>query len=236
MNNPFTLEILQAINDWQLGTTTARGKKLEELCVNLPAEYRTVEFPCYRKINLKKDGVFSMFAHHSLPERISSWSSSVDVVKNFKHGVSLKIGEQSFIYQTNPTQNEVILNLIAVYKSCDFHNALNQHRNNIKNINRGIDRYNDSQSEVVLQKEVVTHKDIYMLGGRSHAFCVSHYSNIKSLSLSNSVYDITTNTVITFKWLSPEITSKVIARVLSRYPQPFNVYSMSYGYVSSKKK
>ncbi|QMV50608.1 hypothetical protein [Ewingella americana] len=235
MNNPFTLEILQAINDWQLSTTTARGKKLEKLCVQLPAEYRTVDFPCYRKINLKKDGVFSVFARHSLPERISSWSSSVDVVKSFKHGVSLKVGEQSFIYQTNPAQNEVILNLIAVYKSCYFHNALNQHRNNIKNIKLGIDRYKDSQSEVVLKKEVVTHKDIYMLGGRSQAFCISHYSDIKSLSLSNSVYDITTNTIIIFKWLTPEKTSKVISKVLTRYPQPFNVYSLNYGYVRSKK-
>lgn len=236
MNNPFTLEILQAINDWQSGTTTARGKKLEELCVNLPDKYRTVESPCYRKINLKKDGVFSIFAHFCLPERISSWSSSVDIVKSFKHGVSLKIGEQSFIYQTNPTKNEVIINLIAVYKSCDFQNSLKQNIENIKNVNLGIVRYNDSQSEVVLKKEVVTHKDIYMLGGRSTAFCISHSSDIKNLSLSNSVYDITTNTIIVFKWLSPEKTSEVIDRVLRRFPQPFNVYSMNYGYVASKKK
>lgn len=66
MSNPFILEILQAINDWQRSTTKNRGKKLETLCVNLPAQYKTVDFACYRKINLQKDGVFSMFAHYRL--------------------------------------------------------------------------------------------------------------------------------------------------------------------------
>ncbi len=53
MSNPFTLEILQAINDWQRSTTKNRGKKLETLCVNLPAQYKTVDFACYRKINFQ---------------------------------------------------------------------------------------------------------------------------------------------------------------------------------------
>ena len=236
MSNPFKLEILQAINDWQRGTTTARGKKLEELCVNLPEKYTKVDFPCYRKMNLKKDGVFSIFAHLCLPERISSWSSSVDVVKSFKHGVSLKIGEQSFIYKTIPSQKEVIINLIAVYESYDFHSAVNLFRDDIKDIKLGIDRYHNSQLEVILKKKVVTHKDIYILGGRSSDFCVSHSSNGKNLSLSALAYDITTNKVIFFKWLTPEKTSKVIETVLRKSPQPFNVYSMNYGYVPSKTK
>ncbi|EBY0801712.1 hypothetical protein DUU53_00870 [Salmonella enterica subsp. enterica serovar Berlin] len=185
---------------------------------------------------MKKDGVFSIFAHLYLPERISSWSSSIDIVKSFKHGVSLKTGEQSFIYQTYPTKNEVVLNLIAVYKSCDFHNALSRHRENIKNVNLGIERYNNSQSEVILKKDVVTHKNIYMLGGRSSDFCISHYFAIKNLPISNLVYDITTNKIVVFKWLSPKKTSEVIDRVLRKSPQPFNVYNMNYGYVASKKK
>lgn len=157
MSNPFTLEILQAINDWQRSTTKNRGKKLETLCVNLPAQYKTVDFACYRKINLQKDGVFSMFAHYRLPERSSSWSSSVDAVKNFKHGVSLNIVEQSFIYQTIPTPNEIILNLIAVYNSSDFQSALSLHRKDIDNVHLGIDKYGNSQLEVVLKKDFVTH-------------------------------------------------------------------------------
>lgn len=236
MSNPFTLEILQAINDWQRSTTKARGKKLEKLCVNLPAQYKTVEFTCYRKINLQKDGVFSMFAHYRLPERISSWSSSVEVVKGFKRGVSLRVVEQSFIYQTIPTPSEVILNLIAVYNSSDFQSALSLHRKDINDIHLGIDFYGNSQLEVVLKKDVVTDNDIYMLGGRSSAFCASHSPIIKKLSLSYLHYDITTNKVIAFKWLSPEKTRKVIDNILRKYPQPFNVYGKSYGYVISKKK
>lgn len=236
MSNPFTLELLQAINDWQLSTTKERGKKLETLCVNIPAQYKTVDFPCYRKINLQKDGVFSIFAHYRLPERISSWSSSVDVVKIFKRGVSSKIVEQSFIYQTIPTPNEVILNLIAVYKSSDFKSALNLHRKGINNVHLGIDRYGYSQLEVVLKKDFVTHNDIYMLGGRSSDFCVSHSPVIRKMSLSYLAYDLRKNKVIAFKWLSPESTRRIIERVLRKYPQPFNVYGKSYGYVPSKKK
>ncbi|ENN7602976.1 hypothetical protein ACAI74_004796 [Escherichia coli] len=235
MSNPFTLEILQAINDWQRSTTKNRGKKLETLCVNLPAQYKTVDFACYRKINLQKDGVFSMFAHYRLPERISSWSSSVDVVKNFKHGVSLNIVEQSFIYQTSPTPNEIILNLIAVYNSSDFQSALSLHRKDIDNVHLGIDKYGNSQLEVVLKKDFVTHNDIYMLGGRSSAFCVSHSPIIQKMSLSYLDYDIRKNKVIAFKWLSHEITRRIIDRILRKYPQPFNAYGKSYGYIIPKK-
>ena len=177
-----------------------------------------------------------MFAHYCLPERISSWSSSVNIVQSFKRGVSLKVVEQSFIYRTIPAQGEVILNLTEVYKSPEFNSALDVHRQNITDFMLGIGRYGNTQYEVVLKKDMVTDKDIYMLGGRSSAFCASHAPVIYKLSTTHMAYDITTNSVIAFKWLNPNQTQRVIARVMRKYPQPFNVYGKCYGFTNAKTK
>ncbi|NCJ10790.1 hypothetical protein GW643_10345 [Serratia marcescens] len=233
-DNPFSLKLLQAINDWQIKTTTSRGKRLKELSAKLPKEFRECKHVCYRKLELEKSGVFSLVAKSMLKEKISSWSPSVDVVKKFKFGVSLDIeNELSFIIRYKPKSSEVILNLEAVYGNELFNSAVNQHESSIKNISKGIRAYGNSQKEVILEIGHVDQLNIYMIGG-----CSSPVSMVYAPQVFPRLQDGDTVAVYKdykyfciFKWVEPERTGIALARTLQRLGVtiPYNVFSKKYG-------
>lgn len=233
-DNPFNLKLLQAINDWQITTTTKRGKKLKNLSANLPKEFRECERVCYRKLELEKSGIFSLVGKSMLKEKISSWSPSVDVVKKFKFGVSLDVeNEQSFIIRCVPKSSEVILNLDAVYGSELFNSAVTQHENSIKNISKGIRAYGNSQIEVILEVEHVNQSHIYMMGG-----CSSPISMVYAPQVFSRLQDGDTVAVYkdyryfcVFKWIDPERMGVALTRALQKsgVTIPYNVFSKKYG-------
>jgi hypothetical protein len=61
MSDPLTLELLQAVSNWQRGGNAAqnkrRGQKLKAICASLPQEYRTCSLCCFRQVALPKGGV-----------------------------------------------------------------------------------------------------------------------------------------------------------------------------------
>ena len=230
-SNPFTLDLLQAINDWQINSTSKRGKKLEKLSSNLPVRFKMLTSPCYRKINLEKGGVFSLLGRTRLDEKISSWSTSVSVAQNFRGGVSRRhLIEQSIILEYSPDSSEIIINLNEVYKSNEFQNAINIYSGQINNISEGINKYGEHQHEVVLKVEYVTHKNVYMIGGRSSSTCISNIDKIRRPLGSQLVYDITKNEVFTIKWLNNEKTKNLVERITQTKNYPYNVFSKHYGY------
>ena len=85
----FSLELLQAINDWQSGgdhkQKIRRGDALKALARDLPAEFRTLPSVCYRQELTKKIGSGSCFLKISCPRQL--WTSSHDVARYFKGGV-----------------------------------------------------------------------------------------------------------------------------------------------------
>ena len=87
----FSLELLQAINDWQSGgdhkQKVRRGAALKAVARDLPAEFRTPPSVCYRQEAHEKDRVWKLLAENKLPETIASWTSSFDVARDFKGGV-----------------------------------------------------------------------------------------------------------------------------------------------------
>lgn len=232
--NPFTLELLQAINDWQRYSTSARGEKLYKLCANLPPNFKTVTSPCFRKINLEKGGIFSLFSRNKLDEKISSWSTSESIVREFKGGVSKRhLIEQSIILKFSPQPYEVIINLSEVYNSTEFKEALYNHSDKIKNIDKGINKYNNSQSEVVINLEYVNSDNVHMVGGRSAGVCISKLDKLKRPPNSQIFYNIDKNEVHVFKWLSEYKTKNLIKRMKKYKRYPFNVLSKNFGF---KKK
>ncbi|WP_413535184.1 hypothetical protein [Rahnella inusitata] len=113
----FSLKVLQAINDWQICANTKRGNKLKSLAANLPLRYRTCQHECYRKINMNKGATFDLMGKFSLKEKISSWSTDIDIVKKFKRGVTKDVlHEQSIIFKLIPSCTQVIINLDEVYR------------------------------------------------------------------------------------------------------------------------
>ncbi len=230
-HNYFTLELLQAINDWQISSNSKRGKKLKGLALHLPQKYKQCNSVCYRKLDLKKDAVFSLLGRLRLNEKISSWSLSEQVVKEFKHGVSKKQHqEQSIILWFIPSPSDVVVNLNEIYNCSDFKNAVNLHHKDIDDYDKGIKYYANSQVEVILDVEYVTDKNIYLLGGRSGSFPANTAPTIYKRKEMQLQYDIDTNRVYVFKWLSQSQSQDVLIRVRNKVSVPYNVYAKRYGY------
>src|SRR6202035_3904230 len=88
----FGLELLQAISDWQRDCDdrdlrARRGQTLKEAAANLPVRYRQVTGRCFRQMSLDSGNLWRLATETELPEAISSWSTSFEVVKWFKGGV-----------------------------------------------------------------------------------------------------------------------------------------------------
>ena len=86
--NVFTLELLQAVNDWQrVGDhrqKVRRGARLKERAASLPEPIRTCGGVCYRQEAQEKDRVWHLLACNRLPETIAAWTTDLNVAKTLK--------------------------------------------------------------------------------------------------------------------------------------------------------
>lgn len=164
----FDVCLLQAISDWQLGGDVAakkvRGERLKVLAADLPAEFRSCAAGCYRRLSLTKGAVWKAGTEYALEETISSWTLDLNVAQTFKGGVPPK-GYQGAIFSHQPSAQEVIVNLNALFSNAEFQQAVSEHRNEIKSFDRGIGRYGNSQCEVILSLENLPLDSIHCWGG-----------------------------------------------------------------------
>lgn len=164
----FTLELLQAINDWQKSSGDKRGKALRNLAADLPPHFRTCGLCCFRQIALEKGSVWDLLAENELPEKISAWTTDLGVAKSFKGGVPPKgQGWQGVIFVMYPQPEHVVLNLSALYQDPTFTKAIDKHKPSISNFADGIGRYWNSQSEVIIEISDLSVPDVHALGGFS---------------------------------------------------------------------
>lgn len=168
MQDKFPLSLLQAVSDWQRSSTQKRAQALKAECEALSSEFRTCLLVCYRQIALPKGGVWSLIGEERLPEKISSWTLDIEVAKSFKGGVPPEgQGFQGTILYLYPPPGSVIVNLSKLFRDAAFLEALKKNEKNITGYHDGAGRYENSQSEVVLEIDEVTPEDIYSLGGHS---------------------------------------------------------------------
>jgi len=168
MSAGFDLRLLQTISDWQRSSTTSRAQALKEACASLPNEYRTCQLVCYRQIALPKGGIWALIGENRLPEKVSSWTNAIEAAKAFKGGVPPDgQGYQGTILYLYPPPESVIVNLSKLYQNPAFTDAMDQNRAAIAGHADGAGRWENSQSEVVLEIDAVTPEDIYSLGGYS---------------------------------------------------------------------
>jgi hypothetical protein len=164
----FDAGLLQAISDWQLGgdaeAKQVRGKRLEALASVLPAEFKSCTADCYRRLSLTKGSVWKVGTEYELEETISSWTLSLNVAKAFKDGVPPK-GYQGAIFAHQPSAQEVIINLNTLFSNAEFQRAISECRKKIKNFDKGIGRYGNSQREVVLSPESLPLDSVHCWGG-----------------------------------------------------------------------
>lgn len=224
----FSLELLQAISDWQQGgnkkVSSARGEKLKEVCQTLPAEFRESNLMCFRKLNLFKTYVWDLIAEDALSEKISSWTLDSDTAKKFKGGVPLptEITQQAVILAVFPLNHNVIINLHEIFRNKEFQAAIKDNKSKIVGFNKGIGKYQNDQSEVVIEVEQVTQSDVYSLGGFSSNFddllkqaAIDIYgANYSEAQLENLIWKSEKAGIKGgARWLSEQGTKKVLAIV-----------------------
>lgn len=168
MQENFTLQLLQAVSDWQRSATVTRAQALKVASQDLPDEFRDCLPVCYRQIALHKGGVWALIGEGCLPEKVSSWTLDAEVAKAFKGGVPPQgQGFQGTILYLHPPPGSVVVNISKLYCDPAFREAMEINKTNIEGYYEGAGRYKNNQSEVVLEIDTVTPEDIYSLGGHS---------------------------------------------------------------------
>jgi hypothetical protein len=167
----YSIELLQAISDWQRGgdekLKTKRGIKLKIAAQNLPIEFRSIDSNCYRKLSLDKKSVWNVGTKYELEETISAWTTSFEVSKEFKGGVP-PVGYQGVIFEISPTdEHQVIINLDVLFQCNKFKKYVEENRAKVANFDKGMGRYGDSQNEVIIESQFLKLDSIKAFGGYS---------------------------------------------------------------------
>lgn len=168
----YTLELLQAINDWQatgIGTNKAQiAERIIEHSKDLPVKFKTLNGKCYRQLALSGMNSVLLGANMQLPETYSSWSFDKSVVQNFNGGVPA-VGRQGIIFEVDSTvpDVEVIINLFELFKDQAFLEACETNKNDITSYKTGIGYFLNKEAEVVLKIERLTTNQIWAYGGYS---------------------------------------------------------------------
>jgi hypothetical protein len=167
----FSLPLLQAINDWQLGggpkQKARRGVELQRQAQSLPPWFRDCPCVCFRQIALSKGKLWQLADTLQLPESISAWAVSPKVAYQLKGGVPPAGGYQGVIFCIMPPEGSVVVNLDRLFREQGFLDAVAANQDNIVRYGDGIGRYEGSQHEVVLEISQVRLTDTYALGGYS---------------------------------------------------------------------
>lgn len=218
----FTLEVLQAINDWQRGgdhkQKVRRGAKLQDIALTLPERFRIFSGHCYRQEAHEKDRVWQLLAENVLPETIASWTSDLSTAKTFKGGVPPE-GLQGVIFEIVPPADSVVLNLVEIYADSAFLAAVNTHRREIVGFGSGIGQYGASQNEVVLELKNLNSATIYSYGGyaSSRGILAKEYFGHEPAPEELAQFDrLCLRAKISERgdwWLSPDGTKNVLARM-----------------------
>jgi hypothetical protein len=168
----FSIELLQAVNNWQRGFSPEQRSKravaLKAAAIGLDPKYRTASTPCYRQIALEPRFVMEMGLRQVLSETVSSWSESYQVACDFKGGVAPEGTDYlTVIVRTIPDPEAVVLNLASLYRDEGFLAAVEQHKGSIEGFWDGIGTYRNSQAEVVLEVASVLMHEVHAIGGHS---------------------------------------------------------------------
>ncbi len=169
MSKGFSIELLQAVNDWQRGSSSnsqrqRRAEALEIAAAVLPQKFRRSGLVCFRQIALKKGHLWKLLAEKSLVESVSSWTPSLEVAKAFKGGVPPEEW-RGVILMVAPKQEQIVLNLATLYQTDAFLEAAETSKSQIKGFHDGIGKYRATQSEVVLKVDAVGSDAICTMGG-----------------------------------------------------------------------
>jgi len=170
--NKFNIELIQAINDWQASGFGDNKKRIVDEILkhsqSVPEKYKTLPSPCYRRVDLTGKHNLQIGLKLSLPEAESSWSFDKEVAKTFKSGVPPK-NYTGVIFKIMPADKhfKVILNFDALFSDKDFVETCEKYKHYISNYEEGIERFENSEKEIILVVEELKIEQIWAYGGFS---------------------------------------------------------------------
>lgn len=168
MSEVYTKEFVKLVNDWQKGYSLKKkqvlGEQLKFHTAALEEKFRTCESVCYRSYGLPPANIYSLHVTR-LTESISSWTTDINVAKDFKGGITAKFsGYHSIIVEHMPRPEQVILNFSVLYSDDEFLKACESYRSEL-DLASGIFQYSNRQQEVILEVEEITIDSIFAYGG-----------------------------------------------------------------------
>jgi len=129
--------------------------------------YRQVTGRCFRQMSLDSGNLWRLATETELPEAISSWSTSFEVVKWFKGGVPPAGDWQGLIWTVLPAPDQVVINLEALFADSEFYAACEAEAPRIAHFHSGMGKYKGAQREVVLEIQRLPVAAVAAMGGYS---------------------------------------------------------------------
>jgi hypothetical protein len=167
----YTIELIQAVSDWQRGGDSKqkakRGLALKKEASKLPERFRHTADRCYRQIALSGNHLRRMGNEYCLTETISSWTKDESVAKDFKGGVPPSGEYQGVIFTVLPPEGSIILDLTALFADERFLEEVEKQKSLINRYHDGIGQFGNRQKEVVIEIKTVPLDALYGWGGYS---------------------------------------------------------------------
>jgi len=172
----FTIDFLGSLSDWQNGWKEDQDKRrkiadqLVSQCQNLPIKFRNINEPCYRKRFINDGEVVSIVYYDNFFEGIASWTTNLNCGLDFKEMIR---PDKKFaaLFKHTPTEQEVIVNIIELWKDKDFVSAAEKVREDYPEKVKALFHFRDKQSEIIL-KSTLKGSEIENIVGISSSFDV----------------------------------------------------------------
>jgi hypothetical protein len=156
--------LIQAIDRWQAGSKdkARKARRLREWSRHLPPDYRAPPSNAFRQVRVNALLGIGM-AVGALPEAISSWTTSLQLAERFRQE-DLDREKVLMIFARHPAPDDIIIDLNAVYADPAFMETVRATSERLDKTFRGIERWQDTQNEVVLKETTIANDEIVSLG------------------------------------------------------------------------
>lgn len=172
--NPFDDRLLNAIGGWQNGwgeiqsTKDLLANELELAVAPLPAKFRSVRVPCYRKRFIHKGELVDVILKDGRSEGLASWTTNLAFAERFK-GLVRPDAVSGAIFEHVPSEHEVVVSIEALWSSTEFAAAVRSYCERGGVHGKALLNFKNLQGEVVL-KAPLRGSEIVALTGASSPF------------------------------------------------------------------
>lgn len=170
----FNDEFLHALGAWQNGWGEDQARKeplaaaLAQESASLPAQYRTVSGPCYRKRFIHKGEMVDLVLCNERDEGIASWTTDIRFAERMK-GLVRANAVSAAIFRHVPTNHEVIVSLPSLWADPSFDRTVQDYHARGGTFATALLNFKDTQSEIVLRTPL-RGSEILALSGASSPF------------------------------------------------------------------